>query len=146
MQFSLSDLKMNDMWRYERHWHHLSSVATLPYESQNTENVLLQWDITKENCIRCIIASSKWTRVIMWLNVSHVQRSFATTSLWLLQQFCIVFCICMYFVTVCACHIEIKGYLLTYLLSIIQMCGVFWCAHCEYFLSVNQMTLIRISE
>jgi len=32
------------------------------------------------------------------------------------SSICIVFCICMYFVTVCACHIEIKGYLLTYLL------------------------------
>jgi len=49
-------------------WHelyppHLINVATLPCESQNIENVILQQEITKENCIKCIIASSKWTLV-----------------------------------------------------------------------------------
>ena len=32
---------------------HLINVATLPCESQNTQNVILQQDITKENCTRC---------------------------------------------------------------------------------------------
>jgi len=53
------------MWQYELHPAHLINDATLPCESQNTANVMIQRDITKENCIRCIIASSKWTRVIM---------------------------------------------------------------------------------
>jgi len=43
------------MWQYELHPPHLINVATLPCESQNTENVILQRDITKENCIRCIV-------------------------------------------------------------------------------------------
>jgi len=51
---------------------HLINVATLPCESQNTKNVILQWDITKDNCIRCNIASSKWTRVIMCLKFTYV--------------------------------------------------------------------------
>ena len=41
------------MWRYDSHPPHLINVATLPSESQNTENVILQRDVTKENCIRC---------------------------------------------------------------------------------------------
>ena len=32
----------------------LTNVATLPCESQNTENVILQREIAKENCIECI--------------------------------------------------------------------------------------------
>ena len=71
MQFSLLDLEMNDTWQYELHPPHLISVATLPCESQNAKNVTLQWDITKENCIICIIASSKWTRVIMCLTLTY---------------------------------------------------------------------------
>jgi len=51
---------------------HLIAVAALPCESQNPENVILQRDITKENCIRCIIASSKWTRVIVCLTFTYV--------------------------------------------------------------------------
>jgi len=51
---------------------HIINVATLPCKSQNTENVILQRDITKENCIRCIIASSKWTRVIICLKVTYM--------------------------------------------------------------------------
>jgi len=46
------------MLHYELHPPHLINVAALPCESQNTENVILQQDITKENCIGCIIASS----------------------------------------------------------------------------------------
>jgi len=41
---------------------------------QNTEKVILQRDITKENCIRCIIASSKWTMVTMWLKFTYIGR------------------------------------------------------------------------
>jgi len=33
---------------YEHHPPHLINVGTLPSESRNTENVILQWDITKE--------------------------------------------------------------------------------------------------
>jgi len=63
MQFSLLGLMMNDTWRYELHPRHLINVATLPCESRNSENVILQWDIAKENCIKCIVyASWKWTR------------------------------------------------------------------------------------
>jgi len=40
------------MWQYQLHPPHLISVATLPRETQNTENVILQQDITKQNCIR----------------------------------------------------------------------------------------------
>jgi len=71
------------MQEYELHPPHLISVATLPCESQNTENVTLQWDITKENCIRCIIASSKWTRVMMCLNFTYTgDRCYTAKSAW----------------------------------------------------------------
>jgi len=60
------------MWLDEPHPPHLITVATLPCESQNTENVILQRDISKENCIRCIIASSKWARIIMCLTFTYV--------------------------------------------------------------------------
>ena len=67
-------LKFNDeqyMWRYELHPPDLINVAILPCESQNIKNVTLQRDISKENCIRCIISSSEWTRVIMCLTVTY---------------------------------------------------------------------------
>jgi len=48
MQFPLLELTMNDTWRHELHPPHLISVATLPCESQNSKNVILQWNITKE--------------------------------------------------------------------------------------------------
>jgi len=51
------------MWQYELHPPRLINIATLPCESRNTENVILQWKITKENCIKCIIALSKWANV-----------------------------------------------------------------------------------
>jgi len=60
------------MGQYELHPPHIINVATLPCEIQNTENVTLQLDITKENCIRCIIASLKWVRVIMCLKFTYV--------------------------------------------------------------------------
>jgi len=57
-------VRINDeryMWQYELHPPHLINVATLPCESRNSKNVILQWDITKENCIKRIVyASSKW--------------------------------------------------------------------------------------
>ena len=31
------------------------NVATLPCEIRNSKNIILQWDITKENCIKRII-------------------------------------------------------------------------------------------
>jgi len=39
------------MWQYELHPLHLINVATLPCVSQNAKNIILQWDITKENCM-----------------------------------------------------------------------------------------------
>jgi len=36
------------MWQYKLHPPHLINIATLPCESQNTENVILRQDITKE--------------------------------------------------------------------------------------------------
>jgi len=60
------------MWQYELYPPHLINVATPPCESQNTENVILQPDITKENYIKCIKASSKWIRVIMCLTFTHL--------------------------------------------------------------------------
>jgi len=62
-QFSLLDLTMNDTYDfYELHPPHLTDVATLSCESQNSENVILQWDITKENTIKYIVyALLKWT-------------------------------------------------------------------------------------
>ena len=46
---------------YELHPPHLINVATLPCESRNSENVILQRDITKKNCIKCIVYSSSNT-------------------------------------------------------------------------------------
>jgi len=63
---------------------HIISVATLLCENQHTKNVTLQWDITKENCIRFIIASSKWTRVIMCLKFTYtgvIQQSVRETKI-----------------------------------------------------------------
>ena len=59
------------MRQYELHPPHLINVATLSCENQKNENVTLQRDMTKENCIRCIIASSKWIRVIMCLKFTY---------------------------------------------------------------------------
>jgi len=70
-QFPLLYFKINSTWQYELHPPHLNNVAALPCESQNTENVILQWDITKENCIRCLIAS-KWTRVVMFVKFTYL--------------------------------------------------------------------------
>jgi len=73
------------MRQYELHSPHLINVATLPCESPITENVTLQWDMTEENCIRCITASSKWTRVIMCLKFTYVgviQQSMHETRMW----------------------------------------------------------------
>jgi len=63
---------MNSTWMNELHPPHLINVATLLCESQNTENVILQRDITKENCIKCITASSRRTRVIMCLKFTYM--------------------------------------------------------------------------
>jgi len=60
------------MWRYELHPPQLISVATVPCENQNAENVISQQEIIKENCIKCITASSKWTRVIMCLRFTYL--------------------------------------------------------------------------
>jgi len=59
------------MRQYEFHSPHLINIATLPCESQNTKNVILQSDITKENCIRCITVASKWTVVIICLKFTY---------------------------------------------------------------------------
>jgi len=45
------------MWRYKLYAPHLITVAALPCESQNTENVIVQRDIIKENTITCVIRS-----------------------------------------------------------------------------------------
>jgi len=48
-------VRINDerhMWRYELHSPHLITVATLPCKIRNIKNVILQWDIAKENCIK----------------------------------------------------------------------------------------------
>jgi len=55
MQLSVVTVRINDeryMWRYELHPPHLINVATLPCESRNSKNVISQWDITKQNCIK----------------------------------------------------------------------------------------------
>jgi len=43
------------MWQYDLYPPHLINVAALRCDSQNTENVILERDIIKENCVRCII-------------------------------------------------------------------------------------------
>jgi len=47
------------MYGYEFHPPHLISVATLPCEIRNIDNVKLQQDITKENGIKFMLASSR---------------------------------------------------------------------------------------
>ena len=48
MQFSLLELTMNDTCDVmSLHPPHLINVASLPCESWNSKNVILQWDITK---------------------------------------------------------------------------------------------------
>jgi len=46
------------MWCYELHSPHLINVATLPCESRNSKNVILHWNITKENCVKRIVYTS----------------------------------------------------------------------------------------
>ena len=55
-------------------WSSPTSPATLPCESQNAECVILQQEITKESCIKCIIgiASAKWTTVIMCFKFTYL--------------------------------------------------------------------------
>jgi len=61
MQFSLLELTMNDACEGISP-PHLINVDTLPCESRKGKDVILKWDITKENCIKRIVyASSKWT-------------------------------------------------------------------------------------
>jgi len=69
MRFSLLDLAMNGAWTLPTS---PINVAILLGENQNTENVILQRDITKENCITCISASSRWTRIIMSLKFTYL--------------------------------------------------------------------------
>jgi len=59
MQFFtvISKNEQHTLW-YELHPRHVVNVATLPCESQNTEYVMLQREITRENCINCIITLS----------------------------------------------------------------------------------------
>jgi len=63
----------NDRFKNKLHPPHLINVATVPCEIQNTKNVILQWEFTKGNCIKCITASSKWIRVIMCLKFTHLR-------------------------------------------------------------------------
>ena len=71
---------MQYMSQYETHQCHLFNVAKLPCESRNSENIILQWDITKENCIKCIIyASSKWTCRLS--NLQFVQQHMYKTKI-----------------------------------------------------------------
>ena len=70
-QTGQTDNEPRHIWQYDLHPPHLITVATLPCESQNTENVILQRYITKEHCTRCIIASSKLTRVIICLKFTY---------------------------------------------------------------------------
>jgi len=44
--FTVRFINERHMRQYELHPPHLISVATLPCERQNAENVTLQWDIT----------------------------------------------------------------------------------------------------
>ena len=62
MHFSQFELTMNDTCD-GMNFTHLNLLILLHYQSRNSENVILQWDITKENSIKRIVyASSKWTR------------------------------------------------------------------------------------
>jgi len=56
--FALRFIDDRCMYRYEFHPPHLISVATLPCEIRNSDNVKLQEDLTK-NGIKFILASSK---------------------------------------------------------------------------------------
>jgi len=60
------------MWLHELHPPHLTNVIILPCENKNTKNVMLQQDITKDNCSRCFIASSKRTTVILCLKFTYM--------------------------------------------------------------------------
>jgi len=61
------------MLQCELHPPRLINVVAVPCESRNTENVILQRDIVKEICIKCVIALSKWTRVIIWLAFTYLE-------------------------------------------------------------------------
>ena len=52
---------------------HLRYLMLLHYlvKVKTPKNITLQRGIAKENCIRCIIASPKWTRVIMCLKFTY---------------------------------------------------------------------------
>jgi len=67
MQFSLLDLKMNGTCD-SMNFTHLTYLMLLHY----LVKVKTPKDITKENCVRCIIASSVWTRVIVCLKFTYL--------------------------------------------------------------------------
>jgi len=62
------------MWQYEFHLQKKYKTMLLQYlvKVKTPKYVTLRWDITKDNCIVCNIASSKWTRVIMCLKFTYM--------------------------------------------------------------------------
>jgi len=67
MQFSLLDLKINGTCD-SMNFTHLTYLMLLCY----LVKVKTPKDITNENCVRCIIASSVWTRVIVCLKFTYL--------------------------------------------------------------------------
>jgi len=82
MLISLTDLEINGMGG-DMNFTHLTYVATLPHpqKTQNTQNIILKWDIMEDNSIKCIKASSKRTKGI------HLTYSL-TTVLWIGHHRC----------------------------------------------------------
>jgi len=60
------------VWWCELHQPHLINIATLPCERQNTENVMPEWEIINQNCIKCITVLSKWTTDIICLKFTYL--------------------------------------------------------------------------
>jgi len=63
-------------------WCHLKKAT--PFTKTIIQHVTLQRVITKENCISCIIASSKWTRLIMcvkYIYMGVIQQSVHETKI-----------------------------------------------------------------
>ena len=70
MQFSLLDLEMNDTCD-GMNFTHLTQLMLLHYLVKVKHRKCITAGYYEDNSIRCIIVSTKWTRVIMCLKFTY---------------------------------------------------------------------------
>ena len=84
MQFSLLDLTMNDMWWYKLHPPHLINVATLPCESRNFKQNIINTAIDQWcDHLRLIMCACYWRT--LW---THAVKLVFIYIMWFITTFC----------------------------------------------------------